>query len=61
MCRKGEIHMNVEYVFKHRVDKDTQYKSFIMQEVEDGDAKSYIASMNLDGYDLIERNYFERA
>lgn len=47
--------MKIEYIFQHRKDNDIQEQTFTIQEVENGDAKTYIGSMIKDGYGLVAR------
>jgi len=45
----------VNYIFKHKTNKDIQSKRFAIKQVENGESKIYIESMKEKDYELIER------
>lgn len=51
--------MKIQYIFKHKKDKDIQFEIFTIEQVECGEAKEYIDSMKDDGYKLIKRSVTE--
>jgi len=54
----------VNYIFRHKTNKDIKNKRFTIEKVESGESKIYIESMKENGYELIgrkaERSYMIR-
>lgn len=49
------MEIEIEYIFKHTKDRDTQTEVFPLDEIEKGIALDYVNGMKQGGYTLINR------
>lgn len=49
------MEIEIEYIFQHKKDRDTQREVFTLDEIENGIALDYVNGMKQDGYILLNR------